>query len=115
MFDEWKEDYELMMGDDYTFRRPGCHLMHKIIAYATIIWCDTNCRPPIINCYNRVLDWVYKGVVDFLGLLDEIVLFGHCVVLDDEGEKFVNGIVGAVQGAMVDAALMGLFNDDNDD
>ena len=114
VIDEWKEEFELM-NDDYTFKRPGCRLMHTILLWMMVIWCDVNGRSPLINCWNGVFDAMYKAVVDILSLLDDIVVFGHRVVLNEEGQKFVDGFMRAFTDGIYAAASMGLFSDNEED
>ena len=114
ILDDWKEEYELY-SDEVTFRKPLCRIAHIILAYMIVIWADVNCREPIINCWSKTLDIIYKAVIDFLSLLDEIVLYGHRIVLTEEGQKFVDGFMRAFTDGLYTAASMGLFNDDDDE
>ena len=114
MFDDWREEYEIY-SEEVTFRKPLCRIAHIILTYMMVIWCDVNCRVPIINCWSKTLDVIYRAVIDFLSLLDEIVLYGHRVVLSEEDQKFVDGFVRAFTDGLYTAASMGLFNNDEED
>ena len=114
MFEDWKEDYRFF-SEGVVFRKPLCRAAHTIVAYMMIILADVNGREPIINCWSKILDWMYKVAIDFLSLLDEIILYGHHIVLSENDQKFVNGFVSAFEDAIYAAASMGLFNDDEED